>query len=255
MKNIVFMMNIDLGGEGRYSSSRSKPYQYSINSWKKWCDTNNVDLFVLEESLLPISEMGICWQRYYLFDILEQNDINYNQVLMVDSDTIVHPKCPNFFKLTNGKYGGVATDGSYDWIFRSIENYSTHIFNNYQLNWWQYINGGFQIVSKNHRPFFNSMVELYHTRSNEFIQMQNTYHVGTDQTPLNFMLQMNDIELEVLSYEFNMQDLANKEILDENLSFTDMGWIYHFNAIPNNTNNQGTLYWMEKTYTKLYGNN
>ena len=33
MKNIVFTMDIDLAGEGRYASTRRLPYQYSIKSW------------------------------------------------------------------------------------------------------------------------------------------------------------------------------------------------------------------------------
>ena len=35
MKNVVFMMDIDLGGDGRYSSSRRYAYKYSIDSWKR----------------------------------------------------------------------------------------------------------------------------------------------------------------------------------------------------------------------------
>ena len=34
--------------------------------------------------------MKITWQRYYLFDILEANSIEYDQVLMVDADTITN---------------------------------------------------------------------------------------------------------------------------------------------------------------------
>ncbi len=32
MKNVVFMMNVDLGKEGRFASSRTKPYKYSAKS-------------------------------------------------------------------------------------------------------------------------------------------------------------------------------------------------------------------------------
>jgi hypothetical protein len=63
MKNVVFMMDIDLGGEGRYSSTRRLPYKYSISSWKQWCKANNVELFILDELLLPQEQMAICWQR------------------------------------------------------------------------------------------------------------------------------------------------------------------------------------------------
>ena len=128
MKNLVFMMDIDIKGDGRYASSRRAAYKYSIDSWKRWCDKNDCQLFVLNDLILENDKMGICWQRYYLFDILDANEIEYDQVLMVDADTIVHPDCPNFFDMSDGKYVGVHNEGSYDWIFRSIENYSKYIF-------------------------------------------------------------------------------------------------------------------------------
>jgi len=253
MKNIVFIMNIKLDdAEGRYTPERSMPYKYSIESWKRWCDKNDSELFVLEDLLLPKEEMAICWQRYYIFDVLEANDIDYDQILMVDSDTIVHPDCPNFFEMTNHEYAGVHNEGSYDWILRSIENYSKYVFNGREIDWWKYINGGFQIVNKKHKQFFKTMTDLYHQNKDTFMYMQETFHVGTDQTPLNYMLQLNDIDVKLLPYEYNMTDMPRKEILNENLTMTDIGWIYHFNCIPNNEKSKATYYWMEKTYKALY---
>ena len=82
-KNVVFIPNIDLG------NGRNKSYHYSIKSWKNWSDKNNCEILVWEDLLLPVEEMKVTWQRYYLFDILESNDINYNQILMVDADTFI----------------------------------------------------------------------------------------------------------------------------------------------------------------------
>ena len=48
-KNLVFIMDIDIGGEGRYSSSRRLSYDYSIDSWTKWCNKNDCELFVLND--------------------------------------------------------------------------------------------------------------------------------------------------------------------------------------------------------------
>ena len=248
-------MNIKLNDEsGRYTSDRSLPYNFSVDSWKQWCDKNNAELFVLEELLLPKEEMAICWQRYHLFDILDANEIDYDQILMVDSDTIVHPDCPNFFEMTEHKYTGVHNEGSYDWIFRSVENYSKFIFQGRELKWWNYINGGFQIVNKKHKAFFSSMISLYNNNKKNFIQMQEQFHTGTDQTPLNFMLQMNNIDVKLLPYEFNMTDMPRKEILNHDLTMTNIGWVYHFNCIPNNQGNKATYFWMEKTYKELYEN-
>ena len=95
--NVVFIPNIDL------SDGRSDKYNYCINSWKHWCNKNDCKLIVWEDLLLPIEQMRITWQRYYVFDILDANDIEYNQVLLTDADTIIHPDCPNFFDETSGK--------------------------------------------------------------------------------------------------------------------------------------------------------
>ena len=65
---------------------------------------------------------------------------------------------------------------------------------------------------------------------------------------------MNDIDVKLLPYEFNMTDMPRKEILNNHLTMTDIGWIYHFNCIPNNEGNKATYYWMEKTYKELYEN-
>jgi len=80
-KNLVFTMDIDLAGEGRYASTRRAPYKYSIKSWKHWCEKNDCKLFVLNDLILQKEQMKICWQRYYLFDILDANDIQYDQIL------------------------------------------------------------------------------------------------------------------------------------------------------------------------------
>tara|TARA_Y100000310_G_scaffold189023_1_gene188975 strand:- start:992 stop:1753 length:762 start_codon:yes stop_codon:yes gene_type:complete len=253
MKNIVFMMNIELSSTGRYSKNRSASYHYSIDSWKQWAENNDAELFLLTELLLPLEEMAICWQRYYLFDILDANEIEYDQVLMVDADTIVHPNTPNFFNMTEHKYVGVHNEGSYDWIIRSIENYSKHIFYGEMIDWWTYINGGFQIVNKVHKEFFKTMVEFYHANKDALIQMQETFHTGTDQTPLNFMLRKHNIDLMLLPYEFNMCDMVRKEILDNELTMTKIGWVYHYNSIPNQQDHNITNAAMQQTYEYLYG--
>ena len=66
------------------------------------------------------------------------------------------------------------------------------------------------------------------------------------------MCQIENIDMKFLPYEYNMQDLHRREALNENTPYLDMGYIFHFNAIPNNGDNSKTMYWMEKTFNKLY---
>ena len=46
---------------------------------------------------------------------------------------------------------------------------------------------------------------------------------------------------------------GRKEILNEQLTFTKIGWVYHFNAIPDQLDGYDkTEYWMKRTYEALY---
>lgn len=247
------MMDIDLKGEGRWASARRAPYEYSIKSWKKWCEKNDAELFVLTDLLVDYNEMGLCWQRYYLFDILEANNIQYDQVLMVDADTIVHPDCPNVFEMTDRKLVGVHNDGSYDWVLRSLENYSHYVFEGFQSKWWNYIDCGFIIVNEEHKNFFKTVTDFYWENKDTLKQVEGLF-VGTDQTPFNILVEREGIELKLLPYEYNMIDLPRKELLGEDLLFTKVGYIYQYNCIPNNKDSQATYYWMKKTYEYLYEN-
>jgi len=248
------MIDIDLRGEGRWSSSRRTPYQYSIKSWTKWCEKNNCELFVLNDLLMPHEAMGICWQRYYLFDILEANDIKYDQVCMVDADTIIHPECPNFFNSTDHKLCSVHNDGSYDWVIRSIENYSKYFFQGHLMPIENYIDCGFIIVNESHKQFFKHITEFYHNNSDNLSNAEKAWHTGTDQTPVNFLIDHYEIDLKLFPYEYNMIDLNRKDLLTDEMLFTKIGWIYQFNGIPNNKNDELTLYWMKRTYEELYEN-
>ena len=245
MKNTVFIIAVKQDGQ-------LKPeYEISIESWKRWCNKNDIQMFLLEESIVPMNEMHIIWQRYFMFDIFDSNEIESDQTLIVDADTIVHPDCPNFFNETEGKYCLVHDDGSYDWILRGMEHYSKYVYDGAWFDFWKYGNSGFQIVNNTHREFFNYMREFYLENSYIIRRIQDTYGIGTDQTPLNYNLNLKNIPVKLLSYKYNMTCMLKKEILADDMLFTKLGWVYHFNGLPNK--DTSVPYWMEKTYRYLYG--
>ena len=123
MKNIVYMVNIV-----HDDRSKEQGYDFSIKSWQKWCEKNNCELFVLNEKVYDLKEMKPQWHKLLVFDLLDNEGIDYDQILFVDSDTIVHPDCPNFFEFSEHKFCGVSAVGSMDWILRSLENYSSILF-------------------------------------------------------------------------------------------------------------------------------
>jgi hypothetical protein len=245
MKNTVFIIAVKKDGQLK------SEYEISIESWKSWCNKNDVQMFLLEEPLVPMNEMHIIWQRYFMFDIFEANGIESDQTLIVDADTIVHPECPNFFNEAEGKYCLVHDDGSYDWILRGMEHYSKYVFDGAWFDFWKYGNSGFQIVNNTHREFFNYMREFYFENNEMIRSIQDNYGIGTDQTPLNYNLILKNIPVKLLSYKYNMTCMIKKEILADDMLFTKLGWVYHFNGLPDK--DKSVPHWMEKTYRYLYG--
>ena len=254
-KNIVFIPDIDLGDD------RNKSYSYSINSWKHFCDKYNCELVVWNDLLLPVEQMKITWQRYYMFDILEANHIDYDQILIVDADTIVHPDCPNFFNETDGKYSAVRNNGSFEWVRRSMDGFSKTLFDDeVPFNVWNYINCGFQIVNKDHKEFFEYVRNYYLENQHDVQNAISQVKAGTDQTIINFLLRQQNIELNYLPICYNLQDLHSKQLLfihpqmwfEDTLIFENCGYVFHFNAIPPNEMNRDANYWIERTYKELY---
>lgn len=248
MKNIIFLINI----KNPHKPGRTDVYDLSIDSWKRWSQKNNSDVFVLEEPIVDISEMSPIFFRHYIFDLLDpvSGDV---QICTVDADTIIHPDCPDFFKLTDGRYTGVHNDGDYDWIIRSIENYQYHFGTTFTkpFDIWKYINSGFMVTNKKYQFVHEALLEFYWKNQPEVLNCQRTYGVGTDQPLINLMLNELGVDVKILPYQFNMQDLSRKNILSEDMQYLKIPGIYHFNAIAGGP--EKCNYWITKTHKTLYG--
>ena len=279
MKNVVFMPNIDLG------NGRADSYHYSAKSWKSWCSKHNTEFVEWTEPLMDVgathhgmdgfNKFPIIYQREWVFDIIEHNDIDYDQVLIIDADTIVHPDCPNFFEETNHEYSAVVSNGCYEWVTRSIDGWGYHMFPDYEKpKVWEYFNTGFVIVNKKHKPFFKELQnfylenkeKLYDIRTNRKYQYKEYQVPGVGQTCINFLVKKHKIKINYLPERYNLQDLFRKDLLhipsfswwEDELLFLDAGWVYHFNAIPpkivgDRKNNREVDYWLKRTYEELYG--
>jgi len=259
-RNIVFIPFIKRGETGRHDA-----YNWSIKSWQKWCDNNHAELFVLEDLLWPEDHMKITWQRWHIFDILDANDIDLGkdgQVAIVDADTIIHPKTPDFFKLTGMNMAGVLNDGDYEWVTRSIHGYSKAFFNEpCSMRTGEYINNGFVVMNEAHRPFCKEVLDFYNKHKEDIIKSYSIIRASTDQTLINILRAKMGVPIAILPRDFNLQDLHRKNLLyvhpqcwwPDNLdNLKNSGWIYHFNSIPKNPLERYAKYWMERLYNEFY---
>ena len=260
MKNVVFIPNIDLG------NGRATPYHYSVKSWQTWCDKHDVKLVEWTEPIMDHNNFPIIYQREWVFDILEHNEIDYDQVLIIDADTIVHPDCPNFFERTNHEYTAVVNNGCFEWVTRSINAWGHFMFTDMEKpKVWEYFNTGFIIANKEHKPFFKTIQEFYLENVERLFEIRNNEKYdglpipGVGQTCVNFLVKKHDIKMTYLPERFNLTDLFRKNMLHipghndwskDELIYKDTGYIFHFNAIPKNERH--AEYWMKRTYEEWY---
>ena len=258
-KNIVFIPNINLG------NGRATPYHYSVKSWDKWCKKNNCKMVEWTEPIMDSKQFPIILQREWVFDILEHNEIDYDQVLIVDADTIVHPECPNFFEKTNHEYTAVINNGCFEWVSRSINAWGDLMFSDVvKPRIWEYFNTGFIIANKKHKPFFEEIKKFYLENVDRLLEIRNEEKYeglavpSIGQTCVNFLVKKHNIKMTYLPERYNLTDLFRKNTLyipghswwKDELIFKDMGYVFHFNAIPQN--DRDVSYWMKRTYEEMY---
>ena len=82
---------------------------------------------------------------------------------------------------------------------------------------------------------------MYHEKSELFRQVEQTYHTGTEQTPLNYWIQSNNVELNTdLPLAFKFTHMHRKELFGHNWQlneddtpfFIKYGYDWVFNGIP-----------------------
>ena len=229
--------------------SKNQGYDWSIKSWQQYTEKYGHELFILDQQLFDLAYLKPQWYKIYILDLLESNGIEYDQVLYVDSDTIVHTNAPDIFLLSEHKFCAVKNYGDMDWVLRSIEIYSMHMFDGFMFPFYKYFNSGVMIFNKKHKSFFNKIQEFYHANHQNITLMQNTYGVGNDQPVLNFFVNKYiPGDYKILPYEWNMQDMTRLEVLTDDMLHTRYGYISHYNAGVKPTPG----YWLERTYNYLY---
>jgi hypothetical protein len=267
MKNIIFIPYIKREKNVTAQSSighsnRHQGYEYGINSWKAWAEKNGHEVYIMSELLCSESHMLITWQRWKVLDILEYNGIEYNQVLVVDADSIVHPDCPDFFELTDNQFTSVLTDGDYEWVNRAINGYSKMFWNKeFCIPSYEFFQTGFVIISKKHKWFFDKVFDFYEKNREKIIESYDMLLTGSDITLMNCMRKEFDLELNLLPRQFGMMDIVRKNLFyhhpkcyweDSLTNLYNSGWVYQFNAIPHNDMGRDRTYWMRRVYEELF---
>tara|TARA_R110002051_G_scaffold312119_1_gene387023 strand:+ start:8301 stop:9683 length:1383 start_codon:yes stop_codon:yes gene_type:complete len=241
-KNIIYWVGVknDLYSE-KYGNF--KYFEYSKNTWKYWCKQNDCLFVEFNEPIeSDLTKFRINWQKaIFVFDELERRKINYDQICLVDSSCMIKWNAPNFFELTNHKFTAWRDMDNMKWIYDSIIGYKS-FFNDFKLDQSKYINSGFIIFNEEHKSFFQSFKKLYYDNIDKFTDLQdNIIQKGTEQTPLNYWLQINNIDVNIdLPMGFKLTHMHRKSLFGHNWQlkedsipyFIKYGYNWIFNGIP-----------------------
>ena len=210
-QNVVFLTKL------RYDRGISEP---SKNSWEYWCYKNNHKLFI-HEGENP-------WNNLFdVFNILEENNIEYNKIFVVNGSSIVKWDCPNIFDLTDDRLGAWREMGNLGAIYKSIQS------SNLDVDIFKYVNYGSFIINKNHKEFFEIASKTTHRNITE----------TSFQTSVNSLLQSNSIEINMdISREYNLNHMMPydwysynwQDGKDKTNFFIKYAYLWRFDDLDNN---------------------
>tara|TARA_R100000234_G_scaffold118827_1_gene100178 strand:+ start:16509 stop:17867 length:1359 start_codon:yes stop_codon:yes gene_type:complete len=194
-------------------------FEYSRKTWEFWCKKNDVLFVPFEEPVEQnLHDYRINWQKaIFVFDELERRGIDYDQIALVDSTVMVKWSCPNFFELTDRKFTVTRDIDNMSWTHDSIQGYK-NIFNDFDLDSTKYFRSGFMVFNETHKNLFQDLKNFYIKNKRDFIKLQDeVVRKGNDQTPINYWVQKNNIELKFLPQALWMcSHMHRKEMLSHN---------------------------------------
>ena len=225
--------------------------EYSRKTWEYWCKKNDVLFVPLEEPIeKDLIRFRVNWQKaIFCFDELDRRNIDYDQICLVDCAAMIKWDTPNFFEMTNHKLTAFRDMENMRWIYESIQGYEGFFQEAYdsphfKLNQSKYVNSSPMIFNKEHKDLFTQLKNLYYDYTDILIKLQDeTVKKGTEQTPLNYLIQLNKIDVNIdLPISFKLSHLHRKELLGHNWQlnedttpfFIKYGYIWYFQGFAKN---------------------
>ena len=243
MKNVIFWVGV----KNQTYSEKYGGWEWmdiSRKTWEYWCKKHDVIFFPMER---PINDdlvnYRINWQKsIYCFDLLDEAGIDYDQIFLVDASCMARWDMPNVFELTDHKFTAWRETDNLNWVYDSVKGYED--FFSYKLDIQKYFSSGVIIFNKSHKDIFLEFKDLYLSNTKEFVELQDkVVRKGTEQTPLNYWVQKNGVELNLdLPFTYKLTHIHRKEMFgynwqleeDKTPYFIKYGYNWVFNGIPKN---------------------
>jgi len=202
-QNVLFWISVNSPNEYHQEKHGGfKYFEYSEKSWRYWCDKNNV-LFIPytydDVTNKDTRRIAPTWQRWFdVFKVLENKNINYDKICVIDASTIIRWDAPNFFDLCNpDKLTVFRSLENLRWVSEGVFGYKK-FFNNFEFDLKRYFSCGFQIFGKKHKEFLTNLHTFFVDNINQILHLQNNeVKRGTDQPVYNYYAQIKGIDIDL----------------------------------------------------------
>ena len=103
-----------------------------------------------------------------------------------------------------------------NWIYESVQGYK-EFFNGFNFNINKYVNSNI-IFNKTHKNFFKEFEKFYYENHETIFKLENEIvKKGTDQTPLNYFIQKNNMDVNMsIPWIYNVTHPHRKELFSHN---------------------------------------
>ena len=205
--------------------------KYSIYSWEKWCQKNNIDFMLITEH---DDRLGYpVWNKELVYEKAKE----YDKIGIVDSDTMIKWDAPNIFELYDDEFCGVVDNASLKWIHDSLKNYGK-FFDGIEVDIDEYINAGVLFFTKEHLSLFEDILKFYFKNQDELDNWNKGG--GREQTILNYHLKISGFKRKFLSQSWNLLSIHRKQMFTHNWQlnedntpfFVKYAYIWHFTGFP-----------------------
>jgi hypothetical protein len=205
--------------------------QYSIKSWKYWCDTNNVDFMLITEHDERFGRP--IWNKELVYEKAKE----YDKIGVIDSDTMIRWDAPNIFDLYHDEFCGVVDNINLKWIHDSINVYKK-FFPDIIMDISSYFNAGVLFFSNKHLDVFEDILNFYMDNQHELDNWK--LGGGKEQTILNYHLIKHNVRKKELIPEWNLLGMHRRDLFgynwqlneDKTPFFIKYGYVWHFTGFP-----------------------
>ena len=203
-KKVVAMIAIKgaiARGGGKRSDLSYLPYARA--TWEWWCAERGIEFVVVEETegTKRLPDAPPTMQRWFVPAEIIRARGPETRVALVDADTMIRWDAPDFLAFSPDNLVAV-TGRNYQWIQRSIFAFQ-QMFPTVALRPEEYFNAGLVVVGPKQLDTLAKFCEFCGKHLPELQDISRSAEVGTDQTPLNFVVRQESAAVSFLDRRFN----------------------------------------------------